>query len=687
MKSVLFALAALTAEFLASTALADVRLPAVFSNHLVLQKAARVPMWGWADPGEKVSIALDGRQVSETTADPKGKWTVSLDLSAFGQGPFEMIVEGKNRIRISDVVIGEVWVASGQSNMEFILKDAIGAEAEISRSSNSHIRQFRVERAATANVQVDCKGQWQVADPGTAGEFTAVGYYFAKSLESNLQVPVGLIHASWGGTTAEAWTEPSAFDSDADLNAGRGRALKRIAEYPQLRAEWVKAFGTWLKNTKREDTPTADTAAFAGKAISEGEWTPIQFPGVLEANNLPNAGAVWMRRQVEIPPNLAGTRLGLSFGAFDTFDSVYWNGELIHSIRFEDFPGTGFLRRGGDYVIPANKVLTGSNTLALRFFQPVTATKSAAVPKVGPIIISGKWLAKAEYALPSLSAEEAAAVPKAPAIPPPPELSPSYLYNGMIAPMLRYGISGVIWYQGESNNWRAHQYNVAFPLLIDGWRKARQQGDFPFYYCQIANYLEKKPEPGESSWAELREAQNKTLALANTGQAVLIDMGEADDIHPRNKKEAGERLARIALAKTYGKEISFSGPVFSKMTVEDGKAHLSFSITDGGLVAKPLPKEYNISTRTGVTAPLVPNSPGSELEGFAILGDNGKWVWANAMIEGETVIVWSDKVPSPIAVRYGWADNPTCNLYNAAGLPASPFRTDDLPVSTLKEKY
>lgn len=262
-----------------------------------------------------------------------------------------------------------------------------------------------------------------------------------------------------------------------------------------------------------------------------------------------------------------------------------------------------------------------------------------------------------------------------------------FLFNGMIHPILPYAISGVIWYQGESNAGRAYQYRTAFPLMIADWRKHWNQGDFPFYFCQLANYMAKKPEPGDSAWAELREAQAMTLARANTGQAVLIDIGESGDIHPRNKKDAGERLALIALAKDYNKSIPYSGPVYDSMNIAGGKATIKFKHVDEGLVAKPLPETFVVKSQTNETAPLVRNSPASQLEGFAICGEDKKWVWADAKIDGQTVVVWSDKVPAPVAVRYAWADNPTCNLYNTAGLPASPFRTDDFPPTTKDAKY
>lgn len=305
----------------------------------------------------------------------------------------------------------------------------------------------------------------------------------------------------------------------------------------------------------------------------------------------------------------------------------------------------------------------------------------------GSLGLAGEWLAKAEYEFPVLDAKILAAAPQPPAIAPGALSCPSSIFNGMIAPILSYAIRGVIWYQGENNCRRAYQYRTTFPLLISDWRKQWKLGDFPFYFCQLANHLGKKPTPTDSTWAELRDAQSAALKLPNTGQAVTIDVGESSDIHPRNKKDVGERLALIALARDYGKNVPYSGPVFDSLKIEGNKAILTFRYTEGGLIAKPLAATYDVLSRTGQTAPLVRNSPNSPLEGFAICGDDKKWVWADAKIEGNTVVVTSDKVAAPIAVRYAWADNPTCNLYNGANLPASPFRTDDFHPITLEAKY
>jgi sialate O-acetylesterase len=305
---------------------------------------------------------------------------------------------------------------------------------------------------------------------------------------------------------------------------------------------------------------------------------------------------------------------------------------------------------------------------------------------VGPVPIGGQWLAKAEYSLPALSASELASVPKPPSQPP--AMKAAGIFNGVVHPVIPYGIAGMLWYQGESNMGIAYQYRTSFPLFIRDLREKWHQPELPFYFCQLPGNFAKTTLPGESAWAEMRESQSRALSLPNTAQAVIIDLGEAEDMHPRNKADVGARLARIALKRQYGQsQLVDSGPVYDSMAMEGGKIRVRFTHTDGGLVARPLPPTYDVQTLLNRTAPLVPNIPGSELQGFAICGEDHRWVWAEAKIEGDTVLVWSEKVTAPVAVRYAWADNPTCNLYNAADLPAAPFRTDNFPTTTDTKRF
>ena len=672
--------------FVIPFALADVTLPALISDHMVLEKTAKVPIWGKAEPGESVTVTLDKQSVTGV-ADAEGKWKVILNLADSSVGPFELTVAGKNTLTVKDVVVGEVWLASGQSNMQWALKGTANSEAAIAGSANPMLREFAVARNPSAEPVETLVGTWMRASPETTGAFSAVGYYFGKKLQAELQVPVGIIHSSWGGTPVESWTSNASLTGVPDLKASKDRMLKRNEVYPEAKRVWVESIEAWLKTTNRADRPT-DPSAFAGIDASTDDWVSVKLPGVPEAAGIPVNGAIWLRQTIEIPEKNANTQVGIDLGTFDGFDSVYWNGELVTTTSIADFPGKGFQRRYGRYSIPPKLIKAGPNVLAIRVFSPVSPFKFGLSPRLaGAIPISTEWLAKAEFALPALTPEELAQAP----LPPDNAIAPhnlgSHLYNGMIAPVIPFAISGVIWYQGESNAGRAWQYRTTFPLMISGWREAWDQGDFPFYFCQLANYRAKQPVPTESSWAELRDAQSNTLSLPNTGQAVLIDIGESDDIHPRNKADVGERLALVALAKDYGKDVPHSGPVYDSKTVDGNQVRLRFQHTNGGLVAKPLPIAYDVNTFYNKTAPLTRNSPESELEGFAICGEDKVWVWADAKIDGDAVLVWSDKVAAPVAVRYAWADNPTVNLYNGAGLPAAPFRTDDFPASTLNAKY
>ena len=654
---------------------AEVRLPAFFSNHMVLQKHARVPIWGKANPGEAIKVTLNGQAQSATT-DAHGKWMVCLDLNESAAGPFEMTIEGTNKIVLSDVVVGELWIASGQSNMEFALSSTLDGAREIAGSANPMLRHFKVAKHAAEQPLDEVSGTWVAADPGTSGSFTAVGYYFAKKLQSELKVPVGILNSSWGGTPSEAWTSLEALESVPELKAAHEQTQEQLGKLATLKKAYTDALSAWLKDSGREDRSTSDTAPFAAiDATTEG-WTQINA-GEAKGERLPNAGAIWVRKEIELPPTKGNWELRLFPG--NALDTIYWNGKLLKKpTQIQDVIDIGATRKTF-LSIPARAVVNGRNVLAIRFYSPISPAKfknPEFIAQSGEIkLFPGKWLAKAEFELPAPTADQLAKCPK-----PVPAITgctyAAQMFNGMINPLLPYAMRGVIWYQGESNTSNAFQYRKAFPTMIADWRNRWGRGDFPFYFCQLANMTPKASTPAESAWAELREAQSMTLSLPNTGQAVLIDLGESGDIHPRNKKDVGERLARIALAKEYGRQVEYSGPVFDGMRIEQGHAVLRFKHTAGGLVAAPVPETYNVITALKQTARLVRNSPNSQLEGFAISGADHRWVWADAKIEGESVVVSSEKVATPVAVRYAWANNPTCNLYNRAGLPASPFRTD-----------
>ncbi len=648
---------------------AGVGMPALFSDHMVLQRSPSTPVWGRAGEGEKIRVSLSG-VFAETVAGADGKWRLALDLLSCGDGPHEMVVEGSNKVVVRDVVIGEVWLASGQSNMAAMLKNTKDSAREIAGASDPLLREFHVEGSSRDGVG----GKWSVSDPSTAGIFSAVGYYFAKSLRAEIHRPVGIINAARSGTEIEAWMSREALAEDPEIAEGHELLASKKAAYPEKIAAYQRALADWLQTNGRKDPGCAAPGLFASPEASTDGWVPVTLPGRVEGAGLPEFGAVWVRKEIEIPASLADETVKMQLGVMNGFDTVYWNGEMIAETPPEKFPGTDYHHY---YVIPPALIKPGKAVIAIRIFAP------SAVPAflsssfwVGPIQLSGSWLAKGEFSLPPATA--LGSLPEAPGIVT--GAAGAELFDSIIAPLAPFRLAGCLWYQGESNAERACQYRKALPLLIKDWRK--QWPGLPFLYCQLPGYLPKNPEPSESAWAELREAQSLALSLPGTGQAVLIDAGEAGDIHPRNKTDAGERLAKLALAQVYGKSVVFSGPVFQSMRIQGKTALVHFLHADGGLAAHPLPARYDVRTLTGETAPLVRNSPGSELEGFAICGADRKWVWADAKIDGDSVLVWSDKVPEPVAVRYGWADNPTCNLGNEAGLPAAPFRTDDFPPVT-----
>lgn len=480
---------------MASVASAEVKLGNLFTPHAVLQQGTNVPIWGTADANEAVTVTIAG-QTTATKADADGKWVAQIPELKAG-GPFELVVKGKNEVKVPDILVGEVWIASGQSNMEWMVGNGSASDQEKASANFPNLRMFTVAKSVTSKPAKDVGGTWVACTPQTMGNYSAVAYYFGKELHKALNVPIGIIHTSWGGTPAEAWTELTALEADPDLKPIADRGKLALEAYPKQ----FEAF-----------------RVAAEKAESEG----VQLPS---------------------PPK---------------------------------DPRSDAWRPGG-------------------------------------------------------------------------------LYNAMVAPLAPYAIKGVIWYQGESNAPRAFQYRKLLPAMIKTWRDAWKASELPFYIVQLANFTPPPAEPGDSDWAELREAQAMTAKMPGNGLACTIDIGDAADIHPRNKEDVGKRLSLIALNKVYGKsDVVFAGPEFESMRVDGDKVVLKFRNAAG------------LSTRDNA-AP----------KGFAIAGEDRKWYWADAKIDGEQVIVSSARVANPVAARYAWANNPPTNLYNKAALPAAPFRTDD----------
>ena len=641
---------------LAPAARADVRVPSIIGDNMVLQQGTKVRIWGSANAGERVAVSFDKKTLN-TIADAQGRWQVLLGPLKAG-GPFELTVKGDNVLTVKNVLVGEVWLCSGQSNMEWPLVNTTNGPETVAQANNSEIRLFTVEKHTAATPLTDVEGHWVVTTPEEAAHFSAVGYFFGRELYQHLKVPIGLIHSSWGGTPAEAWTSNEALRSSPELKPILNRYESGLNALPQTKAAYAQALAQWEeKNLYLDVENKGEALGYANPETSTAGWSQMELPQQIEAAGLLIDGAIWFRRVVELPPSWSGKDLVLNLPPIDDYDVTYFNGTKIGATGKETPNSYAAPRK---YVVPGSTVRSGRNVIAVRVFDSAgeggfNRGGSFSIGPAGavePISLRGCWNYKVELALepkhPDWSTRpEAVGVSN--------QNNPSVLYNAMLAPLFPFAIRGVIWYQGESNAGRAYQYRTLFPIMIRNWRSAWGR-DFPFYFVQLANWRAGRAQPDESDWAELREAQTMTLREPQTGMAVTIDIGDEQELHPRNKLDVGRRLAAWALANTYGQKIIPSGPLFDRYTVEGDKVRIHF--------------KYGAGLRT---------SDGGPVKGFAIAGEDRRFVWADARIDGDTVIVWSPEIPKPVAVRYGWADNPTVNLYNAAGLPASPFRTDAWP--------
>jgi sialate O-acetylesterase len=630
----------------------NIAVPALFGNHMVLQQKQPIAVWGWADSGGKVIVRFDG-QNEEARVDESGQWSVTLQPHQSG-GPFEMIILGENIIRFSDIYVGEVWICSGQSNMEWTLSQSENGEQAISESDFPAMRMLRVDHNVSFQPlkNIGTAG-WQVCSPATVPDFSGVGYFFGRMLYEKLNVPVGLIQTTWGGTVAEAWTSESGlagFPEFSEAIRTMNAQWHYESSFEEQSQNYEKAQQDWIDSVSALDEGWSEKGlGWANPGMIADDWLIASLPGLWEGTEIGDYdGIVWYRKTVFVPDSLANDRWILSLGLIDDIDITWVNGIRVGSINIYN--------RLRQYEIPADVIHAGYNVIVVRVLDHHGgggvwgAENQMSLTGDGRHVLplAGEWLYKI-------------GVPKENVPPVPPEVvgienSPTVLFNAMVHPLIPYTMQGVIWYQGESNADRAYQYRTLFPALIEDWR-TRWNREFPFYFVQLANYMAVVKEPGESEWAELREAQTKALSLPNTGMAVIIDIGEATDIHPRNKQEVGKRLALNALVSTYHQNLIPSGPLYQSMRIENKGIRLFFDHTDGGLMIKG----------------------GQTLNGFSIAGPDRKFVWGDAVIDGETVIVRSASVKNPVAVRYAWANNPICNLYNGAGLPASPFRTDDWP--------
>ena len=645
--------------------LPTLHLPQIFSDGMVLQRNAPIPIFGSAKPGTRVVVQLASERKA-TYAGKDGRWILRLNAHSAG-GPYDLTVKtSAQQLNFHDLLIGEVWLASGQSNMELRLDAAAGGVQEMDLP-DKELRMFTVGRLSTDRPQEDVKGEWQSASKRTSGRFSAVGYFFGKELHKRLNVPVGIIHASWGGTPAQAWTSLPALSGEPKLRHYVDTYFESMKTYSARRAAYEVAYADWQsKTTVSDPINRGERDGWAMPNYDASDWSLCTLPNMFNSTvGSEVIGSVWFRRSITLPESADGQAAKLELGPVDDFDVTYVNGIKVGHTGNET-PECWLVPRV--YNVPAGVLQKGVNTVAIRVFNQAGSGGLSGAPSALKLIVgsssvslAGDWRAKVEQTVPAPPADIFNKIPQQPFGPGHPS-APGNLFNGMIAPLIPYGVKGAIWYQGESNVERAFEYRTMLPTLIQDWRERWSEGPFPFYYVQLPNYLARHSDPGESDWAEMREAQSLSLGMPNTGQAVTIDIGEERDIHPTNKRDVGKRLARIALAKNYGWNLEYSGPVLDRVTFNGDHGRVYFSHADG--------------LRT---------SDGDIPTGFQIAGDDRKWVWASARIEGSSIVVSSAKVPKPVAIRYAWADNPACNVVNLDGLPASPFRTDDWPGITVNK--
>jgi sialate O-acetylesterase len=633
---------------LASTLCAEPRLPHLFSDHMVLQRGADIHVWGWAAPGESITVGLAGKS-QQTTAANDSRWSVSFPALPAG-GPFLLEVRGSKTIVIRDVMIGEVWVASGQSNMTYDLGAAATGAQEVPKANDSGLRFFTVpKRIAVEPLDDTLPASWEIATSETSKKFSAVGYFFARDLRRALGVPVGVILSAWPGSAAEEWTDPASLRREPLLQpiASRWDASSPGQKaYAAKSREFSLEFDDFELLPVRPDAPTtvfSDLNDGSARTSTGGDWNFTWDDAPESAFSLVAPG----RGGTGYAARIAGSLDGTSCARLQA--QLHADGS---SANLSDYAGIRFSVRG-------------NGAFSFRTMQPsitdwddYSSNTFHATPNWQQVTIWFKdlkqagWGVQKEFTLNQITAFALVCMTDLEDPPRP----PSGMYEGMINPLESYGIRGAIWYQGESNTDRAFQYRALLPAMIRGWRNAWKLGDFPFLIVQLPNHGS-SPEFGDSIWAELREAQLITAnSVKNAGLSVTIDVGDPQNVHPARKEEVGQRLALVALGTTYGKKIAYSGPLYESMRAEGKEIRIRFQPTASKLQAH-----------------------GESLHGFKVAGADHKFHRAVARIDGETVVVTSPEVETPVAVRYAWANNPDCNLYNEAGLPASPFRTDDWP--------
>ncbi len=627
----------------------ELRIAPPFGNHMVLQRDTNAPIFGSASPGTTVTVSASWlTDALEARADDAGRWEVRVPTADAG-GPYELRVSSdasEDALLITDVMVGEVWICSGQSNMEWAVRKSARAD-ELPIADHPRMRLFNVANQTGREPLTTCDGAWSVCTPETAAAFSGVGFFFGRELLRELgDVPIGLIATNWGGTTAEAWTSQQTLRAGfPEFDAALDRIELSLAE-TNAEPSLEERIAAWWATLARVEPGMA--SGWMDASFAAEDWSVATLPGTwAELDLVEFDGCLWYRRDVDLPTEWRGEDLVLELGPIDDMDLTWFNGELVGATQ-----RMGQWSTGRRYTVPAGAVRE-TNTIV------VCAVDTGGVGSMGDdamrlrrasdddgpgLSLVGEWSVRTGSALTELDAFPSDDWFH--------RNSPAALYNGMLAPLVPYAIRGVIWYQGESNVARAAQYRRLFPALIEDWRARFARGAFPFYFVQIAPYAY-DGDGGQA--AELREAQLMTLATRNTAMAVTMDIGDPADIHPTNKLEVGRRLALCALAKTYGRDVECSGPLLRAMQVEGSAIRVGF--------------DHGRGLTSGDAAPTC----------FTIAGHDRVFHPARATIDDETVIVRSDEVTTPVAVRFAWGAADVPNLRNAAGLPASSFRTDDWP--------
>lgn len=625
--------------------LAQIRLPRLISDGVVLQRDQNLKLWGWASPQESISIRIKDKTY-RGKADKAGNWSVTVPPQAAG-GPFEINLKGKNELQIRDVYFGDVWICAGQSNMVLPMERVKERyPLEIEQANYPAIRNFFIPTLTNLQEpQTDLpSGKWEVATPQNVLRFGATAYFFAKSIYDKYQIPIGLINASVGGTPIEAWISESGLMAFPDL-------LATIQQNKDTSYVNTLNRNARMANVPRPsaDKGLLEPVKWFDPAYVPNNWRKINVPGYWEDQGIKDLnGVVWYRKEIEVPAAMCGVPAKLFLGRIVDADFAYVNGQSVGNITYQYPP-----RR---YNLPADLLKPGKNTLVLRVIN--NEGKGGFVPDKPyflsangqQIDLKGDWQYKVGDVFPPVTSPPIIGINF--------QNQPTALFNAMAAPLINCAVKGFLWYQGESNAGNPTPYYQLLPALIQDWRKQWKQGDLPFLYVQLANFMELNYLPSESNWAVLRDAQFKALAVPNTGMAVATDLGEWNDIHPLNKKDVGARLALAAQRIAYGDQsVVHSGPQYDHYRIEGDKIRLYFKHTGTGLISKD----------------------GEPLADFAIAGADKRWVWAKAEIQADqTILVSNAQVLQPLYVRYAWADNPAdANLSNREGLPASPFRTDE----------